>query len=212
MFPSVPCPHLPSTTYHPIRRWLWGAIHLVAMLVSTIASFFSLLTLVCLRTSLEGKHLHPDRGTTLAVVEWGLLVQQWDPSQREVSAPKGLHIHHIQIAHHSSFPCNEVFLAPPCPQMHFPIRCPWYSFTQHFSWCPSELCGVIPRSLVPALPSTAVQAGCLQGWRSSCQLQGGCFSIVFLSHKRLLKQITATHEKEQRMAWLEAACAKRCDF
>lgn len=66
--------------------------------------------------------------------------------------------------------------------------------------------------LPTVLPSTAVQAGYPLHWHSSCQLQGGCFSLIFLSHKWLLKPSAVTLEKEQRATWLEAACAKRCDF
>lgn len=160
MFPLVPCPD--PLLYCPIRRWLWGAIHLIAMSVSTIASFFSPLALGWLRTSLEGKCLCLARGKTLAAVEWGLQVQWWDPAQKEVSAPKVLHVHHVQMDHHSSLPCNDLFLGPPCPQPHVPILCPWCSFTQHFPWCPSELCGMILGSL--SLLCSCFTQHCCPGW------------------------------------------------
>lgn len=63
MFLWVPCPDTPS--YHPIKSSLWGTIHLIIILVSTIAFFFFPLCVGWLRTRLEGKSLA--RGKTHVV-------------------------------------------------------------------------------------------------------------------------------------------------
>lgn len=59
MFPLVPCCDTPP--YCPIKSHLRGAIHLIIISVSTIASVFSPLAMGWLRTSLDGKRLMSDQ-------------------------------------------------------------------------------------------------------------------------------------------------------